>query len=88
MKQKMHMIDLVIQAEIAYAFYIVPFSYHTIKKLDKHIIKLYKNLCGLPNSTPNITTYPPHEMFGIEAFFLTNAYFQCIEEELRDASMI
>ena len=42
MKQKMHIIDSIIRAGIAYAFYSVPFSYSTIKKLDKHIIRLHK----------------------------------------------
>ena len=85
MKQKMHIIDLVIRVGIAYAFYEIPFSYSTIKKLDKHIIRLYKNFYGLPNSTPNITTQLPHELFGIEAFSLTNANLRCIGEQLRDA---
>ena len=68
MKQKMHMTNSVIRVGIAYAFYAVPFSYNTIKKLDKYNIRLYKNFCGLPNSTPNITTQLPHDLFGIEAF--------------------
>ena len=63
------------------------YFFHTTKsrKLDKHIIKLYKNFCGMPNSTLNIITHLRHEMFGIEAFSLINAYPQYIEEQLSDA---
>jgi hypothetical protein len=39
-KQKMHMIDTVIRAGIAYSFYIVPYSLPAIKKLDKKLIAL------------------------------------------------
>ena len=93
MKQKMHITNSIIRAGIAYAFYlrvpayafyVVPFSYSTIKKLDKHIIRLYKNFYGLPNNTPNITTQLLHELFGIKAFSLTNVYLRCISEQLRD----
>ena len=85
MKQKMHMTDLVIQARIAYALYAVPLSYNAIKKSDKHIIKLYRSFYDLPNNMPNITIQLPHQMFGIEAFSLTNANLKCIGEQLRDA---
>ena len=81
MKQKMNIIDSVIRAGIAYAFYVVPFSHSTIQKLDIHIIRLYKNFCGLPN-IPNITIQLPHELFGIEAFSFTNAYLRCVGEQL------
>ena len=47
MKQKIQMVDTVIRAGIAYSFYAVPYSLPAIKKLDKRIIALHKNICGL-----------------------------------------
>ena len=38
-----------------------------------------------PKCTPNIVTQLPHDMFGIEAFSLKNAYLRCIGEQLRNA---
>jgi hypothetical protein len=35
MKQKIKMVDIVIRAGIAYNFYVVPYSFPAIKKLDK-----------------------------------------------------
>ena len=85
MKQKLHMTDLIIRAGVAYAFYAIPFSSTTIKKFDKHIIRLYKKICGLSKSTPNITTQLSHNLFGLEAYSLSNAYLRCISKQLRDA---
>jgi hypothetical protein len=84
MKQKIHMTDSVIRAGIAYGFYIVTFSLPTINKLEKIQIGLQKSICGLPNSSPNVMTQLPHNMFGLEAFSHRNAYLRCIGE-LRDA---
>ena len=61
MKQKMHMTDFVIRVGKAYAFYVVPFSAPTIRKLDKHIITLYKNKWPTQKYTKShhpTTTYP------------------------------
>ena len=85
MKQKIHIIETVIRAGIAYGFYAVPFSLPTIHKLDKLLIRLQKSICGLPKSAPNITTQLPHNLFGLNAFSLTQAYLRCIGEQLRDA---
>ena len=74
MKQKIHMTDSVIRAGVAYGFYIVAFSLPTINKLDKILIRLQKDICGLPKSSSNIMTQLPHNMFGLEAFSLRNAY--------------
>ena len=79
------MVDTVIRAGIAYRFYAVPYSLPTIKKLDKKIIGIQMKICGLPNCTPNVVTQLPHDMFGIEAFSLKNAYLRCIGEQLRNA---
>ena len=86
-KQKINMVDIVIRAEIAYSFYAVPYSLLAIIKLDKKIIAIQKKICGLPKCTPNIVTQLPHDMFGIEAFSLKNAYLRCIGEQLRNALM-
>ena len=51
----------------------------------KEIIVLYKTICGLPKCTPNIATQLPHDLFGIEAFSLQNAYLHCIGEQLQNA---
>jgi hypothetical protein len=79
------MTDTVIRAGIAYSFYVVPYSLPAIKKLDKKIIALQKKICGLPNCTPNVTTQLLHELFGMQAFSLQNAYIRCIGEQLKDA---
>jgi hypothetical protein len=84
-KQKINMVDTVIRAGIAYSFYAVPYSLPTIKKLDKKIIGIQKVICGLPKCTANIITQLPHELFGLEAFSLKNAYLRCISEQLRNA---
>jgi hypothetical protein len=84
MKQKIYMTDSVIRAGIAYGFYIVAYSMPTINKLDKILIRLQKSICRMPNSTSNIMTQLPQNMFGLEAFSLRNAYLHCIGENLRN----
>jgi hypothetical protein len=76
------MVDTVICAGIAYSFYAIPYSMPTILKLDKKIISLQKKICGLPNCTPNVTTQLPHNLFGMEAFSIKNAYLRCIGTQL------
>ena len=85
MKQKINMADTVIRVGIAYSFYAVPYSIPAIKKLDKKIIALHKTICGLPKSTSNIAIQLPHDLFGIEALSLQNAYLRCIREQLQNA---
>ena len=85
MKQKINMADTVIRAGIAYSFYAVPYSIPAIKQLDKKIIAVYKTICGIPKCTSNIATQLPHNLFGIEAFSLQNAYLRCIGEQLQNA---
>ena len=85
MKQKSHITETVIRAGIAYGFYTIPFFLPTIHKLDKLLIRLQKSICGLPKSAPNVTTQLPHNLFGLNAFSLTQAYLRCIGEQLRDA---
>ena len=85
MKQKINMANTVIRAGIAYNFYAVPYSIPTIKKLDENIITLYKTICGIPKCTSNIATQLPHNLFGIEAFSLQNAYIRCIGEQIQNA---
>ena len=79
------MVDTVIRAGIAYSFYAVPYSLPTIKKLDKKIIGIQKIICGLPKCTANVIIQLPHDLFGLEAFSLKNAYLRCISEQLRNA---
>lgn len=74
------MVDTIIRAGIAYSFYAVPYSLPTIKKLDKKIIATQKTICGLPKRTTNVITQLPHDLFGLEAFSLKNAYLICIGE--------
>ena len=85
MKQKTHIMETVIRAGIAYGFYAVPFSLPTIYKLDKLLIRLQKSICELPRSASNVTTQLPHNLFGLNAFSLIQAYLRCIGEQLRDA---
>ena len=84
-KQKIEIVDTVIRAGIAYSFYVVPYSLPAIIKLDKKIIAIQKKICGLPKCIPNIVTQLPHDMFGIEAFSLKNAYLRCIKEQFQNA---
>ena len=84
-KQKINMVSTVIQAGIAYSFYAIPYSLPVIKKLDKNIIGIQKIICGLPKCTANIITQLPHDLFGLEAFLLKNAYLRCISEKFRNA---
>ena len=76
------MVDTVIKTGISYNFYAVPYSLPTIKNLDKKIIGIQKTICGLPKCTANVITQLPHELFGLEAFSLKNAYLRCIGEQL------
>ena len=85
MNKKINMADTVIRVGIAYSFYAVPYFIPAIKKLDKKIIALHKTTCGLPKSTSNTGTQFPHDLFGIEAFSLQNAYLRCIGEQLQNA---
>jgi hypothetical protein len=70
LKQKLKMVDTVIRLGIAYSFYAVPYSMPNIAKLDQKIIALQIAICGLPKSTPNITTKLPHDQFGLNAHSL------------------
>ena len=79
------MVDTAIRVGIAYSFYAVSYSLPTIIKLDKKIIAIQKNICGLPKCIPNIVTQLPHNMFSIEAFLLKNTYLRYIGEQLRNA---
>ena len=79
------MVDTVIRGGIAYNFYAVPYSLPAIIKLDKKIIAIQKKICGLSKCTPNMVTQLPHDMFGIEAFSLKNAYLRSIGEQLHNA---
>jgi hypothetical protein len=85
LKQKLKMIDIVIRPGIAYSFYAVPYSMLNIAKLDQKIIALQKAICGLPKSTPNITTKLPHDQFGLNAYSLKTKYLTCIGKQLRNA---
>ena len=79
------MTNTVIRSGIAYGFYSVAILLPTLNKLDKIIIRLHKSICGLPRSTPNVMTQVPHNMFGLEAFSLSNTCLRCIGEQLQDA---
>jgi hypothetical protein len=79
------MVDTVIRPGIAYSFYALPYSIPNITKLDKKIIGLQKTICGLPKSTPNITTKLPHDQYGLDAHSLKTEYLTCIGKQLRNA---
>jgi hypothetical protein len=85
LKQKLKMVDTVIQPGIAYSFYAVPYSMPNITKLDKKIIGLQKAICRLPKSIPNITTKLPHDQYGLDAHSLKTEYLTCIGKQLRNA---
>jgi hypothetical protein len=56
-----------------------------ITKVDKKIIGLQKTICGLPRSTPNITTQLLHDQYGLDAHSLKTEYLTCIRKQLRNA---
>jgi hypothetical protein len=56
-----------------------------IAKLDQKIIALEKAICGLPKSTPNITTKLPPDQFGLNAYSLKTEYLTCIGKQLCNA---
>jgi hypothetical protein len=85
LKQKLKIVDIVIRPRIAYSFYVVPYSMPNIAKLDQKIIALQKAICGLPKSTPNITTKLPHDQFGLNAQSLKTKYLTCIGKQLHNA---
>ena len=80
--QKIKILNTVIKPHIAYAYYAVPFSKPDIKKLDKIISKLTKEICNIPKSTANILTHLPHDNFGINATSLLLDYIRCIGQQL------
>ena len=43
---------------------------------------IQKIICGLPKCTLNIITQLPHDLFGLVAFSLKNAYLRCIVNNL------
>ena len=81
-KQQINMVDTIIRACIVYSFCAVPYSLPTITILDKKNIGIQKIICGLPKCTANVITQFPHDLFGLEAFSLKNAYLRCISEQL------
>ena len=56
-----------------------------IKKLDKIINKLTKEICNTPKSMTNILTHLPHENFGIHITSLLTDYIHCIGQQLKRA---
>jgi hypothetical protein len=48
-------------------------------------VDFQKAICGLPKSTPNITTKLPHDQFGLNAQSLKIEYLTCIGKQLRNA---
>ena len=85
MNKKINMADTVTRVGIAYSFYAVPYFIPAIKKFVKKIISLHKTICGLPKNTFNIATQLLHDLFGIKAFSLQNAYLRCIRKQLQNA---
>jgi hypothetical protein len=85
LKLKLKMVDTIIRLGIAYSFYVVPYSIPNTTKLDQKKIGLQKTICGLPRSTPNITTKLPHDQYGLDAHSLKTEYLTCIGKQLRNA---
>ena len=83
--QKIKILNMVIKPRIAYAYYAVHFSKPDIKKLDKILSKLTKDICRIPKSTANILTHLPHDKFGINVISLLPDYVRCIGQQLIQA---
>ena len=80
--QKTKILNTVIKPWISYAYYAVPFSKPDIKKWDKIISKLTKEICKMPKITANILTHLTHKHFGINATPLLPDYIRCIWQQL------
>jgi hypothetical protein len=50
-RQKIRILNIVTKPTIAYAYYEVPFSKFDIRKLNKVLGKLIKEICNIPKST-------------------------------------
>ena len=83
--QKIKILNIVIKPRIAYAYYTILFSKLDIKKLNKIISKLTKEICNIPKSTANILIHLPHENFGINTISLLPDYIRCIGQQLIQA---
>lgn len=71
-EKQIHILNTLMNPRIAYTYYVVPFSNPNIRKLDKLLSKLTKEICNLPKSTANILTRRSHKDFGIKYNFPTN----------------
>ena len=83
--QKIKILNTIIKSRIAYVYYTIPFSKPDIKKLNKIISKLTKEICHMPKSTTNFLTQIPHDNFGINATSLIPDYIRCIGQQLIQA---
>ena len=59
---------------IAFAYYAVPFSKANVKKLDKILSKLTKEIYNIPKITTNILTHLSNNDFGIITTSLSPDY--------------
>ena len=84
-KQRIHILNTIIKPKITYAYYVVPLSKPDIKKLDKVLNKLTKEICNLPNSTTNALTHLSHEDFGMNTTSILPNYIHCIGKQLLNA---
>ena len=78
-KQKIHILN---KPNIAYDYYVIPFSKLDIWKLDKLLRKLAKEICNIPKSTTNILTHRYVEDFNINTTPLLPNYIHCIDKQL------
>lgn len=85
LKQKINILNIVLKPGIAYAYYATPFSKPNIKRLDKILSKLIKEIFNIPKSTANILTHLPNDNFGINTTFLLPDYVNCIGQQLIQA---
>lgn len=80
--KKIHILNTVIKPNIAYAYYLVPFSKPDVLKLDKLLGKLTKEVCNIHKSTTNILTHLSIQDFGMYTLSFLLDYIHCIGKQI------
>lgn len=81
-KPKIHILNIVIEPNIAYVYYAVSCSKPNIRKLDKILNKLTKETCNILKSNTNIGIFLSTKDFNINITSLLPDYIHCTCKQL------
>lgn len=81
----MHILNTIMKPRIVYVYYTSPFSIPNIKKLEKILIKVTKEIINLLKNTTNILAHLSDEDFGINTTSLLPNYANCTGKQLLQA---